>query len=144
MLDRLTEIYLPLLRCTGITLHRYHARVCGFRSGVTLPELLKMLAFNIAVLKCSKDCVYFITLGKLFQILGVLMKNECLNSSVLADFNLYFLLVSRVRESALSSYPFYLMEGYSLFYYYYYYYSNINLFIFLLFSKDDRSIPWRK
>ena len=30
---------------TGRTLHKYHARVCGFRSGVTLPELLKMLSY---------------------------------------------------------------------------------------------------
>ena len=32
------------LRDTGRTLHRYHAWVCGFRSGVTLPELLIMLS----------------------------------------------------------------------------------------------------
>ena len=49
------------------------------------PELLVGLT---AVLKCSKDRVYFITLGKLFQIAGLLMKNECLYSSDLADFNL--------------------------------------------------------
>ena len=28
------------------------------------------------------------TVGKVFQILSVLMKNKCLNRSVLADFNL--------------------------------------------------------
>ena len=38
------------------------------------------------------------------------MKKECLNSPVLADFNLYFLLASRVRESALSRYPFSLIH----------------------------------
>ena len=38
------------------------------------------------------------------------MKNECLKSSVLAVFNLYFLLASRVRESALSRYPFSLIH----------------------------------
>ena len=38
------------------------------------------------------------------------MQKECLNSSVLADFNLYFLLASRVRESALSMYPFSLIH----------------------------------
>ena len=73
---------------TGRTLHKYHARVCGFRSGVTLPELLKMLSYVTAVLNCSKDCVSFITLCKLFQILGVTLKNECLNSYVLSHFNL--------------------------------------------------------
>ena len=74
------------LRDTGRTLHRYHAWVCGFRSGVTSPELLIMLSY--CCLEFSKDCVSFITLGNLFQILGVLMKNECLYSSDLADFNL--------------------------------------------------------
>ena len=34
-----------LLYYTGRTLHRYHVRVCGFRSGVTLPELLEMLSY---------------------------------------------------------------------------------------------------
>ena len=63
------------------------------------------------------------------------MKNECLYSSDLADFNLYFLLASRVRESALSRYPFSLIHR-RLFLILY---SNVNLFIFLLFSKDDRS-----
>ena len=62
------------------------------------------------------------------------MKNECLYSSDLADFNLYFLLASRVRESALSRYPFSLIHR-RLFLILYY----VNLFIFLLFSKDDRS-----
>ena len=38
--------------------------------------MLKMVF--ITVMKDSRDCVYFITLGKLFQILGVFMKNECL------------------------------------------------------------------
>ena len=33
------------LRDTGRTLHRYHAWVCGFRSGVTSPELLIMLSY---------------------------------------------------------------------------------------------------
>ena len=61
------------------------------------------------------------------------MKNECLYSSDLADFNL-FLLASRVRESALSRYPFSLIHRRLLILY-----SNVNLFIFLLFSKDDRS-----
>ena len=65
---------------------RYHARVCGFRSGVTLPDLLKLFPY------CYLDRFYggciFITIGKLFKILGVLMKNGRLNSSVLADFNL--------------------------------------------------------
>ena len=42
----------------------------------------------MAILKDSRDCASFITLGYLFQILGVLMKKECLNSSVLAEFNL--------------------------------------------------------
>ena len=65
------------------------------------------------------------------------MKNECLYSSdlALADFNLYFLLASRVRESALSRYPFSLIHR-RLFLILY---SNVNLFIFLLFSKYDRS-----
>ena len=31
---------------TGRTLHRYHAWVCGFRSGVTSPELLIMLSYG--------------------------------------------------------------------------------------------------
>ena len=44
------------------------------------------------------------------DFLGVLVKNECLYSSDLADFNLYFLLASRVRESALSRYPFSLIH----------------------------------
>ena len=64
------------------------------------------------------------------------MKNECLNSSVLADFNLHFLLASRVRESALSRYPFSLIHRRSFLILY----SNVNLLIFLMFSKDDRSI----
>ena len=43
------------------------------------------------------------------------MKNECLNSSDLADFNLSLLLASRVCESAFSWYPFFLyIEGYNL------------------------------
>ena len=63
------------------------------------------------------------------------MKNECLYSSDLADFNLSFLLASRVRGSALSRYPFSLIHR-SLFLILY---SNFHLFIFLLFSKDDRS-----
>ena len=32
----------------------------------------------MAMLKDSRDCASFITLGNLFQILGVLMKKECL------------------------------------------------------------------
>ena len=58
------------------------------------------------------------------------MKNECLYRS-----DLEFLLASRVRESALSRYPFSLIHR-RLFLILY---SNVNLFIFLLFSKDDRS-----
>ena len=63
------------------------------------------------------------------------MKIECLYSSDLADFNLECLLASRVRESALSRYPFSLIHR-MLFLILY---SNVNLFIFLRFSKDDRS-----
>ena len=57
-------------------------------SGVTSPELLIM--FPYGYLEISKECTSFITLGKLFQILGALMKKECLNISVLADFNINF------------------------------------------------------
>ena len=35
-----------LLHYTGRTLHRYHARVCGYRSGVIFPELLKMFSHS--------------------------------------------------------------------------------------------------
>ena len=42
----------------------------------------------MVILKDSKEYASFITLGNLFKILGVLVKKECLNSSVLADFNL--------------------------------------------------------
>ena len=53
-----------------------------------------------------------------------------------ADFNLEFLLASRVRESALSRNPFSLIHI-RLFLILY---SNVILFIFLLFSKDDGSM----
>ena len=61
------------------------------------------------------------------------------NNSVLADFNLYFLLASRVRESALSRYQFSLIHRRLFVILYIYIYSNVNSFIFLVFSKDDRS-----
>ena len=54
------------------------------------------------------------------------MKNECFYSSDLADFNLEFLLASRVRESAPSRYPFSLIHR-RLFLILY---SSFNLFIF--------------
>ena len=86
----------------------------------------------MAILKDSRECASFMTLGNLFQILGV-MKKECLNSSVLAGFSLYFLLASRVRGSALSRYPVSLIHTRSFLILY----STVNLLIFLLFSKDD-------
>ena len=43
-------------------------------------ELLK--CFLISVLTDSKDSVYFITVGKLFQMFCVFMKNECFNECV--------------------------------------------------------------
>ena len=57
------------------------------------------------------------------------MKNECLKSSVLADFNLEFLPASRVREQLFQG-----IHVYNVIPYIY-----VNLFMFLLFSKDDRS-----
>ena len=51
-----------------------------FRSSITIPELLEMFCdcclerFVISVIAF----IYFIIPGKLFQILGVLLKNECL------------------------------------------------------------------
>ena len=45
------------------------------------------------------------TLGKLFLIFSVLMKNECLNRSVLADFNIIVPAgVASACQSALSRY----------------------------------------
>ena len=42
---RVCVCLLLVLLNTGRTLHRYHAWVCGFRSGVTSPELLIMLSY---------------------------------------------------------------------------------------------------
>ena len=41
---------LLLTQVTGRTRHRYHAWVCGFRSGVTSPELLITLSY------CDSQC----------------------------------------------------------------------------------------
>ena len=41
----LMAVNCSLLLHTDRTLHRYHACVCGFRSGVTSPELFIMLSY---------------------------------------------------------------------------------------------------
>ena len=94
--ENTTIKYLHLLHYTGRTLHRYHALPRCEASDLlwhyqnrTIDNVSLWLSrkfLKIMLLQVSKD--YVITLGKLFQILGVLMNNECLNSSVWADCNL--------------------------------------------------------
>ena len=79
-----------LLHYRGLQAEPYRGITPGVRLQIwcDITRTIENVVCNTAVLNCSKDWVYFITIGKLFQILGVLMKNECLKSSVLADFNL--------------------------------------------------------
>ena len=66
------------LHYTGRTLNRYHARVCDLWSGMTLPELLKMISY--CCLEGFNGLSFFDYTGLIIPNLGCVDEKRVLES----------------------------------------------------------------